>query len=463
MLEQIHRQLTTGSGKKPRLAIVSTFDELCGIAGYTRFLRKQLDCYFDIEVFDLDQFFMRSTDRHVVKLADRMVKEFCARFKEFDFVNIQLEHGTLGFYHRDILRRFAWLAKSAPALSVTFHTVLAQEGFAFRAFFNKIKSMNFEAAAEMLVEHQIRTTLSNRMFRLLRRLQILKPVNVIVHTPRDKRLMFYVNRIQSVYDHPLAFLSTKDVERFKSEAKRENFPLLAKIPKQAKLIGVFGFVSEYKGFETVIRALQRLPKSYHLLIFGGLHPNDIKARQAISPYVKRLLDEAYVRKTVLDDHDKNSLNVSIDSTNTHLLLDHPRDVSNRLHFMGAQTDEDFARGMGVCDYAVFPYLEVGQSSSGPISIALEMGPRIIAARTRAFLQLARYHKDAFEMFEIGNHVELAHRISTPPAVVCGIQPRAFDAITNTELYIKANSKAGFTLKSRAKSVWGRSEPLQAAE
>jgi len=481
--------LAAVGGKKPRLAIVSTFDELCGIAGYTRFLIKQIEGHFDIEVFDLEQFFMRSNNRHVRKLADKMVKEFCARAKEFDFVNIQLEHGTLGGRRDDIWRRFAWLAKAAPALSVTFHTVLPQERFPFGLFFKTISNMNFAAAGDMIGGHRTNRMLTRRMFGLLRRLQTRKPVNVIVHTRRDMRSIRYVNQIESVYDHPLAFLSSDDVEKFRAEATRESFPMLGGVPKQAKLIGVFGFLNDYKGFETAIRALQRLPEWYHLVIFGGLHPNEIKPRQQINAYVKRLLDEAYVGKTIFDEaanataranaaartsvngkkaaawgrHETNSFSVSIDSTNAQLLFSHPRDVSNRMHFMGTQTDEDFARAMGVCDCAVFPYLEVGQSSSGPISIALEMGARVLAARTWAFMQLARYHPNAFEMFEIGNDVELAEKLSAPPSVVCGVQPRAYNAVTNAELYVKANSRTVAPLKARAQDALARPDSLRAAE
>jgi hypothetical protein len=71
------------------------------------------------------------------------------------------------------------------------------------------------------------------------------------------------------------------------------------------------------------------------------------------------------------------------------MFDHPRDISSRLHFMGAQNDEGFARGMAVSDVVVLPYLEVGQSSSGPLSIAMEMGSRVLASRNLAFMQFDR--------------------------------------------------------------------------
>ena len=38
---------------RARLAVVSTYDDLCGIAAYTRSLERQLDDIFDVTVFDL--------------------------------------------------------------------------------------------------------------------------------------------------------------------------------------------------------------------------------------------------------------------------------------------------------------------------------------------------------------------------------------------------------------------------
>lgn len=111
---------------------------------------------------------MRSNNRRVRKLGGEMIEDFCRRMRKFDFVNIRLEHGTLGHTRTDIKRRVAKLAKAAPALSVTFHTV--------------------EPSADAAM--------------------------------------------------------------------------------------VFGFFSEYKGPDTLIRAMHKLPDNYHLLVFGGLHPND---------------------------------------------------------------------------------------------------------------------------------------------------------------------------------------------
>ena len=121
-----------------------------------------------------------------------------------------------------------------------------------------------------------------------------------------------------------------------------------------------------------------------------------------------------------------------------LLIEHPKDLSERIHFLGAQSDADFLSGMAICDAVVFPYLEVGQSSSGPISQALELGCRVIASRTHTFLQFGRYHQNMIEFFDIGNHLELAGRILARAQ----FNPRecrpVFNVETNKAVYLTAN-------------------------
>jgi glycosyltransferase involved in cell wall biosynthesis len=427
--------------KKPKLAIVSTFDDLCGIAGYTRFLLKQIESDFDVDVFDLDQFFMRSTNRRLRKIADRMVRDFCARAKTFDFVNIQLEHGTLGKNWRDIIRRFRWIAEASPALSVTFHTIFPHESLDYVAIARELVRLRPRGALAIITRDH-NAAMNRAICGALRRLSKYKPVNVIVHTRRDMRVMRHVHQLPSVFDHPLSFLDASDAAALRATTTRLSILGLSPLPKNAKLIGVFGFLSEYKGFEVAIRAMHLLPEDYHLLIFGGVHPHEIKREEKIYPYVRALLNETYVDKSVFDALADKSVSVAIDSTNTGLLTDHPKNIGERIHFLGAQTDEGFARGMAVCDHVVVPYLEVGQSSSGVLSIALDMGSRIIAARNHAFMQFARYHPNSVEFFEIGNHLELAERILATPAYPPEGRPNAYNVSTNRALYVAANSPNG---------------------
>jgi hypothetical protein len=93
----------------------------------------------------------------------------------------------------------------------------------------------------------------------LRRIQRRKPVSIIVHNRRDLSDATHLHGFRHVEHHPLVFLSPADVEAINSRSKRQDFPLLDQLPSKSKLIGVFGFLNDYKGFGTAVRALHHLP------------------------------------------------------------------------------------------------------------------------------------------------------------------------------------------------------------
>ena len=211
----------------------------------------------------------------------------------------------------------------------------------------------------------------------------------------------------------------------------------------------------------MVRALHHLPKDYHLLIFGGVHPNEIKLHQPIDPVVSSLYDAGYIDTSVAERIRASSVaaapavSVAVDGSMRDLLVEHPKDLSDRIHFLGAQTDDAFLSGMAICDAVVFPYIEVGQSSSGPISQALELGCRVIASRTYTFLQFARYHQRMVEFFDIGNHLELAGRLLGRPQFEPSERVLEFNVETNKAIYLAANGSI------RRAEAPARSTPVRA--
>ena len=449
-----------------RVAIVSTGSTLCGIAAYTEALRRQLSDAFDITVFELDEYLLRSPHHRVRKLADRHIKEICDAIRHFDVVNLQLEHGTLGRYGRDIYRRFCWLTAAAPRLSVTFHTLLMPPHSGATGFLKALATGKFTTAARLQADFSRARLLSYGIARQMRRMQRKKQVSAIVHNRRDLYDAQFLYGVRHVFDHPLSFLAADEVAAIRSGAVRQRFAMLDDLPPDAVLIGVFGFLNEYKGIATAIQALHYLPGNHHLLIFGGVHPREIVRNQPRHPYIASLFDHAYMDTTLYDrmsavgaQSKAMPLVVAPDQGLRELLGAHPRDLSARIHFMGALAEPDFLSGMAVCDAVVFPYLEVGQSSSGPISQALELGCRIIASRTHTFLEFARYHENAVEFFDIGNHLELAERLVARRQ----FGPRGglpeFNIETNRATYLLANSKITSPSPSHHLRKVRRGEPV----
>ena len=434
-------RLAPPSRSRLRLAVISTYDDLCGIAGYTRALLPQLEPSMDIEVFDLDQFLLRSTHRRIQKLADQHIREIAARLGGFDAVNIQLEFGTLGLTPPQIARRMRRLVRAAPALSVTFHTVLESDGFPWPAVLGAMAGFRLRRAKDIFNASVHRMRLSWSIHRMLRAAQATKPLGIIMHGRREARLMRDLHGYRNVEWHPLAFLPAEEVESIRARTSRADFPQLAALPAEAVLVGTFGFISEYKGFETAIRALRLLPDNHHLLVFGGVHPQRITRHQPIDPYLDSLLREGRVGRSVLDVLRENRAEgLRIASDPRSLLGPPPHDLTHRIHFMGALADDAFSRAMAVCDVVVMPYQEVGQTSSGALAMAIDMGCRVVVSRTRNFLQLGRALPGRLEFFDIGNFAELAQRIATPAPRVCDMRKLPFTTQTNAEMYRRLHER-----------------------
>lgn len=430
--------------QKKKLAIISTYDELCGIAAYTKYIKQKLDERYEVTVFDLDQDLLRNTHRRVRPLAHQHIEEICAALPQFDYVNLQLEHGTLGFYAKDIVRRMKRIVETAPNLSVTFHTMLSTEAPDYAEIGSDLLRFKFGKLFSALRTMRRERILTKAPMRYLRTAQKTKRISAIVHTRKDMRFLKYVQGIDLVFDHPLAFLDSETAQKIRSASRRQDFPLLADLEDQDVLIGVFGFIGRYKGFDVAIKALRRLPENYHLAIFGGVHPNEIKKNQAISKQVENLLQESqagdisvklpFPPKEASQTNQDVSMPVGVVK---ELLSKGGGDLSHRIHFMGAPDDDHFLKGLAVSDVVVMPYLEVGQSSSGPMSMALEMQCDVIASRTRTFMELARYQPDTFEFFEVGNFVELAQRIESRETSPRARAPLHRTTETNLKVYMQA--------------------------
>jgi glycosyltransferase involved in cell wall biosynthesis len=245
--------------QRGRLAIVSTRNKLCGIAAYTKALERQLADLFDITVFDLDQYLLRGRHPRVRTLGDRHIKEICRELAAFDVVSLQIEFGTLGDAPKDIERRFRWLVTAAPRLSVTFHSLNRPPVFPLADFLRSIATFNWAKAIDIQISFAHGNRLSVGIAKILRRAQRRKPTSVIVHNRRDRSDAQYLHGFHKVFDHPLSFLSPDEAETVILQATRRKFPQLDPFPNEAKFVGVFGFLSDYKGFEVVIKALYHLP------------------------------------------------------------------------------------------------------------------------------------------------------------------------------------------------------------
>lgn len=422
----------------PKLAIISTFDDLCGIASYTRSIIKQLEPYFEITVFDLDQYIFRHDSLNVKKLADDEICRVCKELKKFDAVNIQLEHGTFAKNKRLAYKRISQLLDAAPQICITFHTIIESSPLDWKRIWKLALKFNIVQIYKHVEGTKQHDLLGRGLYLKLRTLQRTKHVSVIVHTKRDMKMMKFVERLKNVYDHPLAYFSDQQASQLLAKPTRSEFPVLEDLPKDAVVVGCFGFFGPYKGVDTALKAMKLLPLHYHLVLFGGVHPSSIAMNEPINSHLNELVQLISPGMKLVDG--AGGVNLSVDDRGLKGVLEaaHPGDLSPRVHFSGVLTDDQFAHAMIACDVVLLPYLEVGQSASGPAAMAVNLKRNVVASRTKAFLQLSRYYPNQLEFFDVGNYLQLSQILLNIHKLFKGeTHVMEYGVESNVEMYKKA--------------------------
>jgi len=447
-----------------KVLLVSSYRVSCGIATYTEALETLLEKDFALTVFALDQSILKSRIPHVIEAGDQQIRELCASFKDYDVVNFQWEPGLLGDGYKETAKRLGWILEAADKLILTVHTVVPyprQRGLMDLASFVRRKGVKGFYRYFLDPEDLYR----RETYRVLRqRAASDRKTFVAVHTNREKQFFQNVVGFKNVFDHPLSLIHAGWPERLAQDAPRARADLEEMFPGKHTFIGVFGFISEYKGMHTALKAMKLLGPGYQLLIYGGVHPGVLQEREPVNSYVKTLIDEiefdslpARKRRasgasgsasasrasspSLSRRSSASSSAVSTKRFGSGSPAPSPRrnvglrkTLLDKVAFLGAPDDYDFALAMKTMDICVFPYLEVGQSGSGPVSIAIELGKPTIASRTKAFIELARYHPKHFEMIDIGNHIQLGQAIQRMTRLPAATRPVEYNGATLAAFY-----------------------------
>jgi glycosyltransferase involved in cell wall biosynthesis len=363
---------------KKKLAIVSSYDELCGNASYTKALADGLSKYYDVTVISLNVALLRSCEKDT---AEVHIREVCQQLKTFDCVNVQFEAGLFGSTLPQMFSRFLAIARASKRFVLTMHRFHAKEKYP--TILLMAKSMLSGRIGRLIAEFQYAYA-NNRYLPLYHKVIAFCKKNnapILVHTKRDAALIKKRCKYDNVYDHPLCFYTQQYLEAVEKECSKQDFCKQYLLDENKRYIGIFGFINGYKSHETIIKALKYLPNQYELLIFGSQHPHTIKLEEKINPYIDDLIK--LITKERLD---------------------------KRVKFYGSLNDDDFLKALLSCDFNVLPYLEVNQGGSAIAALSLETGAKSIFSQNRAFLELAKYAPNSFKMVTVGNYLELAQAI-----------------------------------------------------
>ncbi|MGX5804454.1 glycosyltransferase [Bradyrhizobium sp. Arg314] len=361
-------------------AIVSSYSESCGNASFTRVLHDSIRQHSNasVEVVELDLRLLQSTNKMIRQKAHRHICELANRLKAFDGVNIQFEAGLYGTLPGDIIRRATILMRANPNTTVTLHSprLMEASSASARAGIKKLITLQIVSGLREIIGNKL-ADIHIRINRKIIKNAIKNNLRLIVHTSRAAR------QIQQFFDytrvdvHPLKIIPDSFVRdgsvlgRIRSELNLAETDIL---------LGMFGYISAYKGHGDALKAVGRLPKEYKLLIFGRQHPHTLRVDGKTDAYLQKLIETVSANKA----------------------------LRGRVFFLGELEDNDFWKVASAIDVAWLPYYENGQDGSGIASICMDACQRVLCSSSFAFDELfTLLPYDNYMRFDIGNYLEIA--------------------------------------------------------
>lgn len=453
------------SADKAKVAILSTWNEICGIAHFTGGIYRGLQkAGYDVEVLPTPRMILgNARDAAEKEAAENYCKHLAKRLEEFDHVNIQFEPGILASDMATAMARFKVITKNVKSMSITWHYIARRNSTSPTELARLIWQGKVRYAMALKRSETELNRNWNTLFNYIsRKARAGCKVSHIVHTKRDAHLVnalfnaklpieegiggniVYGNEthkmnetpaprkekrgVHKIYATPLTYLDAEEKAEFENKLAKSNlkYALPKRKSKDTRYIGVFGFFSGYKGFETAIDAIDSLPPNYELLMFSSVHESTLRIESKRDEYLGKLTDHVNARDRAIRKRNrdnnvlkskllaKNESEKAKVSSTAKAVMEKTFEkrglLSDRVHFLGAVSDDDLILGMLLCDAVLFPYINSPHTASGPMAQAVELDRRIFASRNIQFVELAKFHENHFEFCDIGNAIEYAQKI-----------------------------------------------------
>lgn len=383
-----------------RIAIVSSYKIECGIARFSEIIEKGLSPGNDVTVFELPPHELKTSFGATRNGTELFLKKLCAELSTFDAVSVQCEYSLFADSIPVSVERIKRVLSANRNTTLTLHTVINRSTSADTPIPHPLKWIAAPKATARGFIGSMRSAMAAREELKLFDFVKKNKVKVIVHTETTKMILRQRFRLPFVECHPLCYTSAEEKPAFNHTQCRAELVDKLLLGESAKLIGVFGFFGNYKGFDYAIRCLSRLPADFKLVVFAGLHPNLIKGSDS------SLIDQL-------------------------ILLAKRNKVLDRVFFMGNVDDQSLYRAIAGVDYAWLPYREVGQEASAICSEVAELSQRMLISRNFAFIDYMKFGlRNDYEFFEIGNVEELRlktmlyDRFHKPDQAVPSVQDHA---------------------------------------
>lgn len=355
------------SSKTPSVLHVSTWQVACGIATYCENLFRALEKQgVHCDIAPIQPHDWRNFLPEDIGAWENAIIE---KAKAVDLVHVQHEHGLFGYAlgNRFAVKRFGGLVKKLQAMHkpvvTTFHTdVCTSRRRGLRGKFDEFR------------RRRTWTKYVARYFGVE-----AGKARAIVHNMATRR-SFAKHGFRSAGIHvvPHACLPPRNITLDPIEAKES-----LGLPKNAKLLAIFGFLGRYKGHDIAIKVLEKLPSNYYLALVGGMHPES-------------------------NDDFLDVLTQTI-----------PEELAHRIQITGWVDRATADRYFAATDVCLAPYRgDTLLSGSGAITWALSSGRPVVASKIDAFQDVNRLGECMFMVTpeKIGELAWAVQKLDNDPAL-----------------------------------------------
>lgn len=414
--------------KEKTLGILSSWTENCGNASYTQQLIEELSPHFKkVGCIHLDQDLIHS--------GASVDADIIAQVKKYDFINLQYEAGLYGKTTKKAHRLIQKIINNHNNITISVHSIFINNTINPKAKFAELKFNLLRKSNKLgFIKSQLSSSeyaYIRFLFFVARAVKSGKKIEFIVH--RKELVRYMENFGIPTRHHPIVSATNRDIATLNTPNTRTAFIKKYNLDESKTYLGIFGFLGGYKGFDIALDALSLLPENYNLIFCCQRHPASNKAILRSHKKDKKSESSLIPAREFCPDQQTQLLNWIISSKN----------LLGRICYINHLVDEeDFKEVVAGVDIPLFPYYEVGQGGSGPISYAthLNYNARIIASRTKAFEEYSRdYYPKCITFFDQGNHLELSQKIQTAPSLRDNIikAQKNFGVDSNIKTYLDA--------------------------
>ncbi len=276
---------------------LTTANQTRGIADYSRDMIAALTHHgIQSEIYPVDQLDLASLSATELR---KNLSDCCKKAQTADLVHIQHEFSFFSKHNLkhsiNIFQQFLIeFNKIKKPIIVTFHT---QPHFLDTSLLAGLKNFLHHFKA-----YQLKQQWQKKISSLFNK---NNDFHAVVHTSQT-RLKFINSGVNEdkIKIMPIGIPIRNHIASISQQEAKQTL----NYPKNTILLSIFGFITENKGHEFAIKALELLPKHYHLAIIGGPHPEGklssiekiLALSRANSDFKERIRITGYVEPKTAD-------------------------------------------------------------------------------------------------------------------------------------------------------------------